>query len=141
MASRDKPRHEVKKPKKNKGKKRVKNAEVDNSEWNADKAWHAGAESDDPAAFYAGICAGRKEGDPDKQSSWALPYRYSPSSAPNAAAVKNALARLDQTEGLTNKDAAKSKLEGLMKKINPDYEPSASLAALLLSTLGKGATQ
>lgn len=125
------------------GKKaKVKGAKgIDNSEWNADKAWHAGAESDDPAAFYAAICAGRKDGDPSEQSSWALPYRYSPSSPPNSAAVRNALARLDQTEGLTNKEAAQAKLEKLMKKINPDYEPSASLAALLLSTLGKGATQ
>lgn len=128
------------KAKKGKKKLKVSGADgVDNSEWNADKAWHNGAESDDPAAFYAGICAGRKDGDPSKQSSWALPYRYSPSDPPNAAGVRAALARLDQTQGLTNKDAAKSKLEGLMKKINPDYEPTASLAKLLIGALGKGA--
>jgi ATP-dependent protease ClpP protease subunit len=118
---------------------------VDKSSWDASKAWHAGAESDDPAAFYAGICAGRKEGDPAQQSSWALPWRYSPSSPPNAAGVRNALARLDQTDGLTNKDAARAKLQKLMKRINPKYKPSknkvdpAALAGLLAEALGKGA--
>lgn len=116
---------------------------VDNSEWDADKAWHAGAEAADPAAFYSAICAGRKEGDPSQQSSYALPYRYSPTSAPNAAAVRDALARIDQTEGLTNKEAAKAKLEKLMKKVNPDYEPAAQvdtsgIAALLAQSLGRG---
>ena len=102
----------------------VLNADVDSSEWDAGKAWKAGAASDDPAAFYTGICAGRKAGDPSVQSSWALPYKYSPSSAPNAAGVRNALARIDQTEGLTNKPEAQALLERLMKSINPDYEPS-----------------
>jgi ATP-dependent protease ClpP protease subunit len=97
---------------------------VDNSAWDASKAWHAGANSDDPGKFYAAICAGRRSGEPDKQSSWALPFKYSPSSPPNAAGVRAALARLGSTEGLTNSDQAKSLLEGLMKKINPDHEPS-----------------
>jgi ATP-dependent protease ClpP protease subunit len=97
---------------------------VDNSPWDASKAWHNGASSDDPAAFYAGICAGRKDGDKAAQDAWALPYKYTPSSPPNAAGVKNALSRLPQTQGLTNEAAAKSLLQGLMKKINPDYEPA-----------------
>ncbi len=94
------------------------------STWDASKAWHNGATAKDPAAFYEGICAGRKAGDPSKQSSWALPYRYHPGDAPNAAGVRNALARVDQTEGLTNKAAAKALLQKLMKQVNPDYEPS-----------------
>lgn len=97
--------------------------DFDESAWDASRAWHAGAESDDPAAFYAGICAGKKDGDKSTQDAWALPYKYSPSSKPNAAGVKAALGRLPQTEGLTNADEAKSLLQGLMKKINPDYEP------------------
>ena len=104
---------------------------VDNSEWDASKAWHNGTVSDDPAAFYAAICAGTKTGDKSTQAAWALPYKYSPSSAPNAAGVKNALARINQTEGLTNKQEAQDKLQGLMKKINPDYEPSDDLAELV----------
>jgi ATP-dependent protease ClpP protease subunit len=95
---------------------------VDNSPWDGPKAMANGAASDDPAAFYAGICAGQKSGDKSTQDAWALPYKYHPGDAPNAAGVKAALGRLPQTEGLTNASEAKSKLQGLMKKINPDYE-------------------
>jgi ATP-dependent protease ClpP protease subunit len=103
-----------------------RNADVDNSPWDASKAWHAGTESDDPAAFYAGICAGKKAGDKATQDAWALPYKYSPSSPPNAAGVRNALSRLPQTQGLTNEAEAKATLQAAMKKVNPDYEPSGS---------------
>ena len=92
-------------------------ATIDFSTWDASKAWAAGAASDDPAAFYNGICAGKKAGDPKTQEAHALPYRYSPSSPPNAAGVKNALARISQTDGLTNKSAAQSKLDGLLVKV------------------------
>ena len=98
-------------------------SDFDDSAWDASKAWHAGAEADDPAAFYGGICAGEKAGDKSTQDAWALPYKYSPSSKPNAAGVKAALGRLPQTDDLTNASEAKSLLQGLMKKINPDYEP------------------
>lgn len=113
----------------------VLNADVDNSVWDASKAWHAGAEADDPAAFYRGICAGRKAGDPSTQDAWALPYKYSPSSPPNAAGVRNALARLPQTEGLTNEAQARSTLERAMKLVNPDYEPDDSIDPGLLAEL------
>lgn len=99
---------------------------VDNSPWDGSKAMSNGAAADDPAAFYEGICAGRKEGDPKLQSSWALPYKYAPGDPPNAAGVKNALARLPQTEGLTNEAEAKKTLEAAMKVVNPDYEPEDS---------------
>lgn len=92
-------------------------ANIDFSAWDAGKAWSAGAKSDNPAAFYRGICAGKKSGDPSKQGSWALPYRYSPSSPPNAAGVRNALSRLSQTQGLTNKSEAEAKLNSLMKEV------------------------
>lgn len=116
------------------------NASVDNSPWDAAKAWHNGAASDDPAAFYKAICAGEKsEGDPATQAHWALPYKYTPSSPPNAAGVRNALARLSQTEGLKNESEARSTLEAAMKKINPDYDPgnldTKTLSAFLVETL------
>lgn len=118
----------------------VKNAKpkVDTSAWDAERAWHAGAEADDPAAFYAGICAGKRSGDPDTQDAWALPYRYSPSDPPNAAGVRAALGRLSQTQGLINKDEAQAKLQKLMKKINPDYQPGENTvdAGLLSAVLG-----
>lgn len=121
----------------------ILNADVDNTPWDANKAWHNGATSDDPAAFYKAICAGKKAGDPTKQSSWALPYRYTPSSAPNAAAVRNGLARIDQTQGLINKAKALAKLQKLMRKINPDYNPgnqfnTSPLLAVLAEALKGG---
>jgi len=110
-------------------------ASVDNSPWDASKAWHNGAMSDDPAAFYKGICAGRKAGDPANQSSWALPYKYHPGDPVNAAGVKAALSRLPDTEGLTNAAEAKATLQAAMKQVNPDYDPDALAAspALLAS--------
>lgn len=100
------------------------NASVDTGEWDAGKAWANGAKSGDPEAFYRGICAGEKTtGDPGTQAHWALPYRYTPDSAPNAAGVRNAMARLDQTEDLKDKDAVRAKLQRLMKQVNPDYDP------------------
>lgn len=120
-------------------------ADVDNSAWDASKAWHAGSESDDPAAFYKGICAGRKAGDPSTQDAWALPYKYSPSSPPNAAGVRNALARLGQTQGLTNEAQARSTLEKAMKAVNPDYDPDdlidPGLLASVFSICLEGATK
>lgn len=119
---------------KGKSKKLPKNADVDESPWDASKAWHNGTQSDDPAAFYKAICAGEKTvGDPKTQEHWALPYRYTPSSPPNAAGVKAALARINQTDDLADKEAAQSKLEGLMKKVNPDYKPGDSMDTSLLA--------
>jgi ATP-dependent Clp endopeptidase proteolytic subunit ClpP len=111
----------------------VLNADFDNSPWDASKAWAAGAASDDPAAFYRGICAGRKAGDPATQGAWALPYKYAPSRPANAAGVRNALGRLPQTKGLTNEGEARATLERLMKQINPDWEPSDLIDPELLS--------
>jgi ATP-dependent Clp endopeptidase proteolytic subunit ClpP len=117
---------------------------VDTSSWDASKAWHNGSQADDPAAFYEGICAGKKNGDPATQAAWALPYKYHPSDPPNAAGVRNALARLSQTQGLINKSEAQDTLEAAMKKINPDYEKSGNhmdgglLSAALVAGL-KGA--
>jgi len=110
-------------------------AAVDNSPWDGGKAMANGAASDDPAAFYKGICAGRKEGDPAEQDSWALPYRYHPGDPVNAAGVKNALSRLPQTEGLTNAADAKATLQAAMKKVSPDWEPDDSGAG---DSAGKG---
>lgn len=89
----------------------------DQTAWDASKAWASGAASDDPAAFYNGICAGKKAGDPKTQGAHALPYKYTPGGSPNAAGVRAAASRLNQTEGLTNKAEATAKIEGLMKEL------------------------
>jgi HK97 family phage major capsid protein/HK97 family phage prohead protease len=91
---------------------------VDHSAWDGARAMANGAASDDPAAFYRGICAGRRAGDPATQAAWALPYKYHPGDAPNAAGVAQALGRLNQTQGLTNAAQARATLESLSKKIH-----------------------
>jgi len=90
---------------------------IDFSKWDASKAWAAGASADDPAAFYQGICAARKAGDSKNRESYELPYRYSPSSPPNATGVRAALSQLSQTDGLTNRSEAQSALNSLMEQI------------------------
>lgn len=105
----------------------IKNASVDNSPWDAGKAMHNAAQSDNPAGFYDAICAGKRTGDADSQEAHALPHHYHPGDAPNAAGVRAALARLNQTQGLTNESAARSHLEAHMRTINPDWKPSDSL--------------
>lgn len=101
-------------------------AKVDESAWDGGTAMANGAAADDPAAFYEGICAGEKAGDKSTQAAWALPYKYYPDDPPNAAGVKAALARLPQTQGLTNGAEAKKTLQAAMKQVNPDWEPEDS---------------
>jgi ATP-dependent protease ClpP protease subunit len=87
------------------------NAAVDESAWDASKAWAAGAASDDPAVFYNAICAGKKAGDPATQAAHALPHHYHPGDPPNRHGVSAALGRLPGTHGLTNEAAARAHLE------------------------------
>lgn len=97
-----------------------RNASVDNSPWDAARAWAAGSASDSPAVFFRGICAGEKtSGDPSTQAHWALPHHYHPGDPPNAAGVRNAMSRLPQTQGLANAEAAHSHLQAHMHAISP----------------------
>ncbi len=89
----------------------VRNAGADESAWDGSRAWANGAASDNPAAFYNGICAGKKAGDPATQGAHALPHHYHPGDAPNRAGVSAALGRIGSTQGLTNEAAARSHLE------------------------------
>jgi len=77
----------------------------------------AATNSDDPAAAYEAICAGRRDGDPAVQSTWALPHHKAPGDPPNADGTRNALSRLPQTQGLTNESEARSHLEGHLTAI------------------------
>lgn len=116
---------------------RIVGADADDTSWDGGAAMSAAASADDPAAAYKAICAGRKEGDPSKQSSWALPHHKHPGDAPNAAGVRNALARLPQTQGLTNEAAAKAHLQAHMNAVSSDgtaaadqFDPETVRAAL-----------
>lgn len=106
-------------------------AKVDNSAWDSSKAWHNGAQADDPAAFYKAVCAGEKtDGDPATQAHWALPYRYTPDSPPNAGGVRAAWGVLNGSMGgvadLADRDAVEAKVKSLMKQVNPDWSPDNS---------------
>src|SRR5689334_1904928 len=92
-------------------------ASVDNGAWDGPAAMSACAQSDDPAAAYEAICAGRRDGDPALQSTWALPHHSHPGDPPNAAGVRNSLSRLPQTDGLTNAQAAERHLQAHLEDI------------------------
>ena len=93
-------------------------ADVDNSTWDGPAAMAACKSSDKPSSCFTAICAGKKDGDPNTEDAHALPHHKKPGDPPNHNGVANALARLDQTEGLTNKAAAKAHLEAHMAAIN-----------------------
>jgi HK97 family phage prohead protease len=88
-------------------------ASVDTSSWDGNAAMSACT----TAADYRAICAGRKAGPADERGSWALPHHKRPGAPPNAAGVRNALSRLPQTQGLTNREAARRHLEAHLRTI------------------------
>jgi len=91
--------------------------QVDNSAWDGGAAMSRCVNSDTPASCFGSICAGRKSGDPSLAASWALPHHKTAGGPPNAGGVRNAMARLPQTQGLTNAGAARSHLEKHMSAI------------------------
>jgi ATP-dependent protease ClpP protease subunit len=99
--------------------------------WDGPAAMSAAAKSDDPAKAYAAICAGRREGDPDKQSSWALPHHAHPGDGPDEDGVRNALSRLPQTDGLTNASAAEAHLKAHLKALGGEPSDHAGMPAWL----------
>ena len=100
-------------------------ATVDNTPWDGGAAMSGCVNSSGPATCFSRICACRKAGDPSKAIAWALPHHKNPGSPPNAAGVRNALSRLPQTDGLTNKAAAQQHLEAHLSAINAKEAKSA----------------
>lgn len=92
-------------------------ASVDEGAWDGAQAMSDATQADDPAAAYAAICAGRRDGDPALQSTWALPHHAHPGDPPNADGVRNSLARLPQTKGLINEQAAQKHLDAHLADI------------------------
>ena len=91
---------------------------IDNGDWDGNAAMSACAKADDPAAAYAKVCAGKRDGDPALQSTWALPHHQTPGAPPNADGVRNSLSRLPQADGLANADAAHAHLQAHMDDIH-----------------------
>lgn len=83
----------------------------DSTSWDAGAVMARGSSSDNPAAFFRGVSGiETTQGEPDQRQHWALPHHKNPGSPANAAAIRNARARLGQTEGLANKEAARRHL-------------------------------
>lgn len=83
-----------------------------------DSAWDGNAAMGacHSAADFRSVCAGEKNvGQPDERQHWALPHHKSPGAAPNRAGTNNALSRLPQTEGLSNRGAAEAHLKAHQK--------------------------
>lgn len=97
---------------------------VDNTSWDGPAAMSKALASSDPAASFKSICAGRRDGPPDQESSWALPHHKEKGMGPNAAGVRNALSRLPQTQGLTNHDAAQSHLDAHLATVQASEKKS-----------------
>lgn len=93
---------------------------IDNESWDGAAAMSYCTNADDPAAAYAAVCAGRREGDPALQSTWALPHHRESGMGPNADGVRNSLSRLPQTDGLINHDAAEAHLQAHMDEIHAE---------------------
>jgi HK97 family phage prohead protease len=91
------------------------------------------AKSNTPATCYGAICAGRKAGDADLQSSWALPHHRHPGSPPNAGAVRAAQSVLGGGRGgvmgLTNRAAAVAHMQAHMDAISPPESASTPRAS------------
>jgi signal peptide peptidase SppA len=105
-------------------------AAVDNTAWDGGRAMAAC----NGAGDYRAICAGEKNvGDPDERQHWALPHHYL-GRGPNAAGTRNALARLPQTEGLANREAARRHLEAHMREINPEAASGADVPDVVAET-------
>lgn len=98
---------------------------VDNTSWDGPAAMSSCVKSSTPGSCFGSICAGRKSGPAEQEGSWALPHHKHPGDPPNAAGVRNALARLSQTQGLTNEAAARSHLEAHMSSIQNQSSSSA----------------
>ena len=112
--------------------------EADRGKWNERKVIKAALKSEDPEKFFRAVCAGRKSGDPALAASWALPYRYTPTSKPNVEAITYALARLAIEPGLTNADQARETLTDLMQKIEPGFASDAIDPKLLAAVFAEG---
>lgn len=95
-------------------------ATIDETTWDGPQAMSDAAASDDPAATYAAICAGKRDGDPAVQSTWALPHHKHAGDPPNADGVANAMQRLSQTQGLVNETAARNHLQAHMDEIHAE---------------------
>jgi HK97 family phage prohead protease len=108
---------------------------VDNSSWDGNAAMTAASNSDNPASAFASICAGRRAGPAGERQTWALPHHKAPGDPPNAAGVRNCMARFDQTQGLTNRSAAMAHLESHMSMIQNAGQSSQPPSDVLVRSM------
>lgn len=108
-------------------------AEVDSSSWDGNAAMSSCSD----ASCYRAICAGeRTTGEAGERGHWALPHHRRAGAPPNANGVRNALARLSQTQGLKNTQAARAHLEGHLRSIQAEEERMDEFLKQLAEALG-----
>jgi hypothetical protein len=99
---------------------------ADGGTWDGPAAMSRCAGSDDPAACYNSICAGKKAGDPATQDAHALPHHETPGGPPHPGGVRSALQMLPKTKGLTNAEAAQRHLQAHLNAINASAVTAAA---------------
>ncbi len=81
---------------------------TDDSTWDAQEVISWCLDQDDPAAAFRAVSGiERTVGEPDEAQHWALPHHRRPGEPANAAAIRNARARFEQTEDLKDRAAAR----------------------------------
>lgn len=107
-----------------------KPADVDRSDWEANKALNQCVTEED---FFS-ICAGRREtGKPDEREHWVLAHHYLNKPA-NIEGVRNALARMPHVQSIANREDAERHLNFHLREISPSgsgLTPDADVLAEL----------
>lgn len=81
---------------------------TDDGPWDSQEVESWCLAQDDPAAAFRAVSGIAKTvGEPDEAQHWALPHHRRPGRPANAAAIRNARARFDQTQDLVNREAAR----------------------------------
>lgn len=93
------------------------NKALDESAFDGNSAMSMCVKSDNPAAAFAAVCAGKTDGDPNTREGWRLPHHMSPNADANIKGVAAALGRLDQAP-INNPEEARKHLEAHQAEID-----------------------
>lgn len=108
---------------------------TDTADWDAGAAMAAC----DTAACYEAIALETTTGEPDQRQHWALPHHRSPGMAANAAGVRAARARFNQTQNLVDREAARRHLFDV-HRLPSEVEGATRLSDILGQLAERGFT-